>query len=266
MKTPRFSIIIPTLNEEKFLPNLLTSLTRQTQKDFEVIVVDGQSRDSTVQTARRFGRRLPLTVLRQKQGVSRQRNTGAKMAKGDWLVFVDADSVLLSNFIERIDRFIRRKNPSMFTTWFRTDYDDAGNAIMGLLGNMLFEGLLLVDRPCSPGPLTVIKTHAFHAIGGYDESSNFTEDYALTLEAKKRGILFHILREILYTYSMRRYRKEGLMKAFDRYFQGVLTILLTNTSPKYLPGFVAGGSQYSQEETQKHTSILAKKLQHRLNI
>ena len=80
---PRFSIIIPTLNEEKFLPKLLESLTTQTVKDFEVIVVDGQSKDKTVAVAKRFAGTLQLTVVTsEKPSVSYQRNYGSKVVTG----------------------------------------------------------------------------------------------------------------------------------------------------------------------------------------
>lgn len=63
MVAPRFSVIIPTLNEEKFLPNLLTSLSEQTEESFEVIVVDGKSKDKTVAVAESFKKKLPLRVI-----------------------------------------------------------------------------------------------------------------------------------------------------------------------------------------------------------
>ena len=55
----KFSIVIPALNEEKYLPNLLTSLTKQPRTDYEVVVVDGSSKDNTAALARSFGGSLP---------------------------------------------------------------------------------------------------------------------------------------------------------------------------------------------------------------
>jgi len=51
---PFFSIVIPTLNEEKYLPNLLNDLTKQKEKDFEIIVVDGKSEDRTIDIAIKY--------------------------------------------------------------------------------------------------------------------------------------------------------------------------------------------------------------------
>jgi glycosyltransferase involved in cell wall biosynthesis len=74
------SIVIPALNEEHFLPHLLTSLTKQTKSDFEVIVVDGSSTDRTVEVARSFGTKLPKleVIVSQKASLPLQRNLGAR--------------------------------------------------------------------------------------------------------------------------------------------------------------------------------------------
>ena len=84
MANPHFSIVIPCLNEEKYLPKLLTNLEKQTLKDFEVIVVDGQSEDKTLAKATSFNNRLKIKTLKaDKRNVSFQRNLGAKNAKGE---------------------------------------------------------------------------------------------------------------------------------------------------------------------------------------
>ena len=96
MAAPLFSIIIPTLNEELFLPTLLVSLTEQSFGDFEVIVIDGSSADKTVAIASSFEKKLPrLEIIVSKiAGLPLQRNLGAKAARGSYFIFVDADSVL----------------------------------------------------------------------------------------------------------------------------------------------------------------------------
>ena len=57
---PFFSIVIPTLNEEDYLPNLLGDLTKQTKKDFEVIIADGYSKDETKQVVKAFKKKLQI--------------------------------------------------------------------------------------------------------------------------------------------------------------------------------------------------------------
>lgn len=257
---PRFSVIIPTLNEEKFLPKLLRSLVRQTVKNFEVIVVDGQSTDRTVTVAKGFVRKFSLTILvSDKAGVSRQRNMGAQVATTDWLVFVDADSILLSNFIERIGRFIDRKRPKFFTTWLKADSDEPGDAIAGFLMNMSIEGSVLIERPWAPGPLTAIRKDVFFAIGGYDEKASYGEDHDLSMAAHENGIELEMVREILYIYSFRRFRKEGSVKVMERNLKSAFKVIATKKGPKYMPGFVGGGSIYrSGLKKRKNTKPFVK--------
>ena len=92
---PFFSIIIPTLNEEHFLPLLLSDLERQKDKNFEIIIIDGASVDKTREIAKEFSKRLSLTIHEvNKHNVSFQRNIGAKKAKGAYIIFLDADSCI----------------------------------------------------------------------------------------------------------------------------------------------------------------------------
>src|SRR5689334_16578104 len=117
----KFSVVIPALNEEKFLPNLLASLAEQTKRDFEVIVVDGSSKDDTVAVARSFAAKLPSLQVHvsEEANLPLQRNIGARMSAGEWLLFVDADSIFLPYSMERLEHFVREQDPKFFMVWFR---------------------------------------------------------------------------------------------------------------------------------------------------
>jgi rSAM/selenodomain-associated transferase 2 len=105
------SVVIPTYNEEKALPNTLRALFTQ-QGDFEVIVVDGGSTDGTMNVLKEFGF-IPDASLRTfhvsrvtfhaPKGRASQMNAGAKQATGEWLLFLHADTVLPSSAIQRLN-------------------------------------------------------------------------------------------------------------------------------------------------------------------
>ena len=78
------SIIIPTLNEEKYLPKLLDCIRKQSYKDYEIIVADSNSKDKTRQIAKKYGCRIVKGGMPAKG-----RNNGAKAAKSEILLFVD---------------------------------------------------------------------------------------------------------------------------------------------------------------------------------
>ncbi|OGG24011.1 hypothetical protein A3A79_02330 [Candidatus Gottesmanbacteria bacterium RIFCSPLOWO2_01_FULL_43_11b] len=250
---PTFSVIIPTLNEEKFLPNLLRSLADQSKKDFEVIVVDGSSKDKTVTLAKKFpGVKI---IVSKKANLPLQRNLGAKEARGRWLVFVDADSILTPYFFERIVRFIEKKNPPLFTTWAQPDSDDLNDHLYTLLANLVLEGSILLKRPMAPGPLSVIHRQTFFSVRGYDEDQAYNEDIDLGLRLFKKGITLTILPESLYVWSMRRIRREGKMKIIQQYVVSALPILLFKRPLKYLPGYLMGGHLYGEKKPIKKSLI-----------
>jgi glycosyltransferase involved in cell wall biosynthesis len=85
----KFSIIIPALNEEKYIGKCVRSVKRQLLKGDEIIVVDNGSQDKTAEIARKYGASV---VNEKKKGISYARNRGAAAAKGDILCFFDADS------------------------------------------------------------------------------------------------------------------------------------------------------------------------------
>lgn len=123
MSSPFFSIVIPTLNEAQFLPHLLNSLTYQTERDFEVLVVDGQSRDATVEKAMQFQEKLSLKILHSPEAqLSLLRNRGGKVALGQYLIFLDADTYLPPDFISQIHQIINSRKSVFLSVWLTADH------------------------------------------------------------------------------------------------------------------------------------------------
>ncbi len=88
------SIIIPTLNEEKLLPNLLDQLSDQNLKskfNYEIIVSDGGSKDKTLDIAKRYTDKIVVHNENRRQKISEGKNLGFKISSGDLLVFICAD-------------------------------------------------------------------------------------------------------------------------------------------------------------------------------
>jgi glycosyltransferase involved in cell wall biosynthesis len=251
----KLSVIIPALNEEKFLPQLLASLAAQTKRDFEVIVVDGSSKDRTVSRARSFRSKLPKlqVIVSTRASLPLQRNMGARAASGEWLAFIDADSILLPYFIERLQSFIREHHPKLFTSWFRPDSEVSGDALFILIANLFVEGSIVMHRPIAPGPLAVVRREVFDLVDGYDETLHFGEDYDFTRRIAARGIGLQILRETLYIYSLRRVRKEGRLRFMRLYARAALLVLLTKKNLRRVPSYVMGGHLYAPEHKRaKH--------------
>src|SRR3989344_5776368 len=98
------SIIIPAYNEERYLPKLLDCIKRQSFRNYEVIVADADSADSTKKIAKKYGCRV---VKGGMPGAGR--NNGAKAAKGVILLFLDADSLIEMDFVKKYVQDIKKR-------------------------------------------------------------------------------------------------------------------------------------------------------------
>lgn len=256
MATPRFSIIIPTLNEERFLPNLLESIADQTEKSYEVIVVDGASKDNTVKIVRSFDKKIPIRVIECDHArIPMQRNRGARLGRGEWLVFIDADSVLLPYCIERLDVFICSGASQLVTAWGKPDSEVTQDSVSTLFYNMTLEGGLLFKRPIAPGPFTAIARSAFEAIDGYDESLEFGEDQNLSQRLADHGVPLAIIRETLFIWSLRRFRAQGTVWSAQVYIRSALRVLFTGKNYTHMPGYIMGGHLYGKKKPIKRPVI-----------
>jgi len=90
------SVIIPTLNDEKYIGKVLQSLAKQTIAPFEIIVVNGYSSDRTEDIVKNYSN---VKFYKTPPHISYQINYGARLAKGDIYIFLDADTVLPPQFI-----------------------------------------------------------------------------------------------------------------------------------------------------------------------
>lgn len=101
---PKFSIIIPVYNVEKYIKKCLDSVLNQTYKDYEVIVVDDGTEDDSIKLIEDY----PVKIVHQKnQGLSAARNHGAKIAKGEYIIFLDSDDYWNKDLLKKISSSIK---------------------------------------------------------------------------------------------------------------------------------------------------------------
>lgn len=99
----KVSIVIPMYNEQRYIGRCLESISQQSFKDFEVILIDDGSKDETVKIAQWFNDRFPLTILQQKNsGPGKARNRWAKEAQWEIIVLVDADMYFDKEFLKNL--------------------------------------------------------------------------------------------------------------------------------------------------------------------
>lgn len=115
MTKKKYSIIIPVYNSEKFLKKCIESITRQTYKNIEIILINDGSTDNSKNIIETYAKRD--TRIRSidipNNGVSNARNLGVREANGDYITFVDADDYIDLNTVEKVDSIIEEFSPDV---------------------------------------------------------------------------------------------------------------------------------------------------------
>lgn len=259
---PFFSIVIPTLNEEHYLPHLLQSLSKQTFKNFEVIVSDGHSTDKTSDVVKTFQKKIALLAMinAQKRNVCFQRNLGAKNATGRYLVFFDADCVIERKFLQKVYNHIQKEESLLLTTWLEPDSKEVIDELIILLTNFSIELARYTKKAFIPGFNIIIERNVFWVIGGFDEKVIHAEDIYLAQNARKKGIALRFLREPILTVSMRRFRSEGRLEVFQKYLKSTTHVIFKGPITKELFEYQMGGEYHLHTKKKGLLETLRKKL------
>ncbi len=135
-KLPRLSIVIPTLNEERNLPRVFEDISKSVkEKDCEIIVVDGHSRDGTVSFARKKGARIIYDSIGKGAAIKK----GLEASRGRTIVIMDAD---FSHSAEEINRMVERIEKRGFDVVMGSRFIQGGGSgditVLRFLGNKLF--------------------------------------------------------------------------------------------------------------------------------
>ncbi len=208
------SIVIPTLNEEKCLPLLLESLKKQNfdrgeSSVYEIIVADAGSEDKTVEMAKDYGCRIV------KGGMpSKGKNEGAKAAKRDLILFVDADIVLPENFLEKAFSEFKKRNLDVASFYLGSQ-----NKNHNILFDFLYNFPSRITEKILPQAMNIIlvRQKAHQQIGGFDEEIKLGEELDYIRKIARIG-RFGVLKSVKALASSRRYQQDGWIKTWSKYF------------------------------------------------
>lgn len=191
LQSPGVSVIVPTRNSQRTLEACLTSIKNQTYQDLELIVVDNGSTDDTLPTAGQLADRLlafgPVPWI----ATSAQRNLGARVAGGEYLVFIDSDMRLSPNVVrECVETLDRTGAPAVIIPEVS-------------VGEGFWARCRALERSCYGGDDSAEAARfytraAFTAVGGYDEELTALEDWDLSQRVAGQTVVPRISATILH--------------------------------------------------------------------
>lgn len=196
---PLVSVVITTKNEEKNIENCLQSIKSQTFKNIELIVVDNFSEDKTVELAKKYNAKVYLKGSERSAG----RNYGAKVARGEYLIYLDADMILSPTVIEEC------------VAKCECDNVDALYVPERIVGDGFWIKVRDFERSFYTGTVIdavrFVRRDLFLQVGGFDETLIGAEDWDLDRKIRKigqTGIISMPLYHNESRFNMKRYFKK----------------------------------------------------------
>lgn len=172
---PLVSVVITTKNEEKNIENCLQSIKNQTFKNIELIVVDNFSEDKTAELAKKYSAKVYLKGNER----SAQRNYGAKVARGEYILYLDADMIMSPNLIEDC---VEKCNHNL---------DDALYVPERIVGEGFWIKVRDFERSFYTGTVIdavrFVRRDLFLQVGGFDETLVGPEDWDFDGKIRKIG-------------------------------------------------------------------------------
>lgn len=231
----RYSIIIPTLNEEKLLPKLLNQFNNELREKYqlEIIISDGGSVDNTVQIALENNTKIISHTKNEKQNIAIGRNDGALIADGEILIFLNGDI-----FIKEIDSFFNYINNKFIKSEFLAmtckvkifpEEEIFFDKIFHGFYNYYFYFLNIIGIGMGRGECQIIRKEIFNTVGGFNSQLAAGEDFDLFRRIRKKGKILFANNLTVYE-SPRRYRKLGYMNVVLSWTKNAFSVFFKNRS------------------------------------
>jgi glycosyltransferase involved in cell wall biosynthesis len=231
----KISVIIPTFQEEKLAEKILSQFTEQLKNkhNIELIVSDGGSTDKTLDIAYRYADKVVENKEGNKQNISIGRNRGAKLAEGEILIFINADTE-----IENIDIFFPAVRSEIIKSaiiavtcpvYVYPEEETSLDRLVHFIMNIYFYALNILGMGMGRGECHILKKDNFDKVGGYNEKIAAGEDFDLFHRLRKDGKISFLWKVKVFE-SPRRYRKDGYFRIIFLWLANAVSVLIFKKS------------------------------------
>lgn len=187
----KVSVVLIAHNITEKIDSCLNSVLNQNFVDYEIAVVDDGSTDNTAEKVTKY----PVRLIRQKnEGVPAARNTGARVSRGDVIIFLDGDCIVLNDFIEKmIGPF---QNPKIGMTQGYIDIANPESLVARLIfmkARYLFQNLEYLDFAW--GGCIAVRSSLFRQLGRFSSRWKHSEDKELSRQVLEQGYTIYLVKE-----------------------------------------------------------------------
>ena len=229
------SVVIPAYNEEDYIGKLLVSLKKQTFKDFEIIVADGDSKDNTRKIAKSYAAKV-VRGGSQSQG----RNNGVRVARGEILLFLDADVTFGPEFVKKCINEFESNKADIACCYFDTRGLNFEMRMVYETWNRSKHMRRETKLPDGEGQCLWIKKSVFMHLKGFNEKLRISEDVDLIYRAVAKDYHYTML-EAKFKPSPRRYENVNIARVVLGSFIGSVEQLIGKPTTGRFAELVYGG-------------------------
>ncbi len=204
MSIPLVSVVIPCFNVAKTVSDTIASVAAQTMRDFEIIAVDNNCTDDTVELLSKLAACEPRlrVIVEPVQGLSAARNGGIRAARGEYIALLDADDLWDANYLE--SHLTNLADEQIGVSYSRVRMIDMAGQPTGQSTKPKLSGLtatdLLRSNPCTA--LIVVRAQVFRDAGLFDEELRSVEDQEWLFRAAFCGAQLFGINQVLASYRI----------------------------------------------------------------
>lgn len=230
------SVVIPAFNEEKYIGDTLFSLLKSEQEtniNYEVILVDNNSTDKTIEQALKFKDGMNLRIIKEeRQGRGAARARGFEEALGEIVLSADADTIFYKGWVEKLASAIKGEVVAATTSCKIVDLSSFSNAVFNFIQpvSMVLYRIFLGHFWLSGFSFGILK-EVYQKSGGFDTSLQAQEDLDLSFRVAKLGKIKFINKPVVF--SGRRFKK-GLIIGIWDYFRSFTEAFVLKKKSVYL--------------------------------
>ena len=182
-----FSFVIATFNSESYIDRCLQSFLAQIYRDFELVIIDGSSRDRTVEICQSYSDRLQIKIVSEPdEGIYDAWNKGIKICSGDWIAFLGSDDQLQSKeALYRMAQITSGLKSSISIVYGKVALCENGTVIRTMGRDWSLQKARLMLGEMIPHPGSLHRKTVFSNFGVFDQSFKICGDLDLTLRVLK---------------------------------------------------------------------------------